>query len=208
MTEVQKTIVANANPLVDTKTFEFRFKKDKLGNKRANVKCEAVPVPSAEGLVEILTKGGKELELLLEVAADTVRSVLADIVGSNEDFDPAKFDFSAVLWEKVANMPKEDRRSSAIATEIWEGFVADYIAYMPGATAKTLEQVTLATEIYVKKMAPIKSNKTLLGKLKEQIALYSNSPNAEQFQEVIELLVRRTDNYLTANEAVILEENL
>jgi hypothetical protein len=206
MTET--AITANADKNVTGKEMIFRFKKDKLGNKRANVKCDNVPVPSVDGLITIFEKGGKELELLLEVASDTVRSVLADIVGSTPDFDPEKFDFSAVSWEKIANMPKEDRRSSSIATEVWEGFVADYIAVMPGLTKKPVEAVTLATEIYVKKMTPVRSNKNALKKLEGQLALYAETANAENFSEILELLTRRITNYLSVDDPVILAENL
>jgi hypothetical protein len=200
-------IVANVDPTIDTKEMVFRFKKDKLGNKRANVKFDRVPVPSAEGFVEILKAGGKQFELLQDAAADTIRSVLADFV-SDENFDASKFDLAKVSWEAIANMPKEDRRSSAIDPSIWEGFVADYIALMPGLTGKPLEAIQLATEIYVKKMVPVRSNKNALKKLEGQLALYSESANAENFQEVLELLTRRITNYLSVDDPVILADNL
>jgi hypothetical protein len=201
-------VTVNTNKFVDTKEMLFRFKKDKLGNKRPNVKCEAVPVPSVEGIVEIFKAGGKQLELLQEVIADTVRSVLSDFV-SEENFDPAKFDFKQISWEAIANMPKEDRRSSSIAKEVWEAFAADYIEIMPGVAGKTKEQVSLATEVYVKKMAPLKTQKGALGKLKDQLTLYTdNSQKAEEFQEIIELLTRRIDTYMKADDPTLLAANL
>jgi hypothetical protein len=205
---VTQEVVANANPLVQLKEFTFRFKKDKLGNKRANVKCESVPTPSAQGIVAILKAGGKQLELLEEICADTVRSVLSDFV-SDENFNPESFDFKQVSWEAIANMPKEDRRSSSIAKEVWEAFAADYIEIMPALTAKSLEQVTLATEIYVKKMAPIKTQKGALNKLKDQLTLYvDKSQKAEEFMEIIELLNRRIETYLKADDPQLLAQNL
>jgi hypothetical protein len=203
-----EAIVANSNPNVIPREMSFRFKKDKLGNKRANVKCESVPVPSAQGIVSILETGGKGLELLIEVCGDTVRGVLGEFVGEDASFNPETFDFNKVSWEAIANMPKEDRRSSAIPSDVWEGFVTDYLAVMPGLTGKSVEQVTLATEIFVKKMAPIKSRKGALGKLKEQLAMYAQTSKAEEFQEILDLLTRRTDAYLAADDPAVLEAAL
>jgi hypothetical protein len=168
-----QAVYVNANPNVDGKEFLFRFKKDKLGNKRANVKCENVPVPSAEGIVEILRAGGKQLELLQEVVSDTVRGVLADYV-SDENFAWEKFDVKQISWEAIANMPKE---------------------------GKTERQVTLASEVYIKKMAPLKTDKPTLEKLKGQLAIYAeNSQRAEEFQEILDLLLRRIDTYMRADD--------
>lgn len=201
-------IVANTDPNVSGKEMNFRFKKDEFGNKRANVKCENVPVPNAQGIIAILEAGGKQLELLIESCGDVVRSVLADYVGQDQKFDPATFDFSKVSWEAIANMPKEDRRSISIPTEVWEAFVKDYIATMPAISGKTAEQCELATQVYVKKMTPVKGNKVALGKLKEALALYTQQPKAEEFSDILELLTRRCENYLAAEDPAVLAENL
>ena len=208
MTEETKAVVANTNPNIIPKEMNFRFKKDDLGNKRANVKCENVPTPSAQGIIAILEAGGKQLDLLIEVAADTVRSVLSDYVGSDQAFDPEKFDYSKVSWEAIANMPKEDRRSVSIPEETWKAFVEDYIQVMPGVSGKSKEQCELATQVFVKKMLPVKGNKVALGKLKEVLAIYSQQPKAEEFSDIMELLIRRCDNYLAAEDPAVLAENL
>lgn len=204
MTEV----IANTDQNVIPREFLFRFNKDKLGNRRNTVKCESVPTPSAQGIIKILETGGKQLDLLLEVCANTVRSTLSEFVGEDEAFDPNNFDYSKISWEAIANMSKEDRRSSSIPSEVWEAFVNDYISVMPGLTGKSVEQITLATEIFVKKMAPIKSRKLALGKLKEQLALYSQTPRAEEFSDILELLTRRTNTYLEADDPATLEAAL
>lgn len=202
-------VVANSNPAIDRKEFTFRFKKDKLGNKRANVKCENVPVVSAEGVIEILRAGGKELEVLLEVVSDYTRSILAEFV-SDEVFNQDTFEYDKKLaWKTIANMPKEDRRSSAIDKEIWEGFTSDYIEIMPALTGKTKDQVTLATEVYVKKLVPLKSDKKTLAKLKDQLTIYADSSKkAEDYQEVLELLTRRIQTYMEADDPAVLAANL
>lgn len=201
-------IVANVDENISFKEMNFRFKKDEFGNKRANVKCDKVPVPSVNGLISVIQKGGKELDLVLDSMADVIRSVLADKVGEDQKFDPETFDYKAVSWEAIANMPKEDRRSVSIPTETWEAFVKDYIEVMPGISGKTKEQCELATQVYVKKMLPVKGNKNALTKLKEVLALYSQQPKAEEFGDIMELLIRRCDNYLAAEDPAVLAENL
>jgi len=198
-------IVVNANPLVDTQTFTFRFKKDKLGNKRQTVELK-LPVPSVEGIVDILKAGGKQLELLQDALYATVKSVAAVIVGADEKISQETFPIAQVYWAAIANMPKAER--ATISPEQWEAFVTDYSAVMPSVAGKTPEQVGLACQIYVKKFVQIKTNKPLLKKQQEQLALYMDTPNAEQFQDVLELLLRRLDTYLNAEEPMILAENL
>ena len=207
MADEQTTTNGKENP--GFKEMLFRFKKDEFGNKRENVKCEAVPVPTADTVLEILQKEGKELELLLDVMADTVRSTLSDFVSEDQAFDPKKFDYSKVSWKAISEISREDRRSISIPEETWKAFAKDYIEIMPGVTGKTLEMVTTATEVYLKKMTPLKSRKPALEKLKEQLAIYvSNSQNAEQFQEILELLTRRISTYLAADDPALLEANL
>lgn len=198
-------ITANVNNLIDTQTFTFRFKKDKLGNKRPAVELR-LPVPSVEGIVEILKAGGKQLELLQDAIYATVKSVAGDIVSSDEKITQETFPIASLYWEAIANMPKAER--ATISAEQWEAFTTDYTAVMPSVAGKTPDQVGLACQIYVKKFVQIKTNKPLLKKLQEQLALYMETPNAEQFQDVLELLLRRLDTYLSAEEPVILAENL
>lgn len=198
-------ITVNSNNLVDMQAFTFRFKKDKLGNKRQTVELK-LPVPSVEGIVEILKAGGKQLELLQDAIYATVKSVAGDIVSDNEKINQENFPVAQIYWDAIANTPRAER--ATISAEQWEAFVADYTNVMPSVAGKTAEQVGLACQIYVKKFVQIKTNKPLLKKLQEQLALYLETPNAEQFQDVLELLLRRLDTYISAEEPMILAENL
>lgn len=187
--------------------FKYRFKKDKLGNQRATVVMQA-PVPSAEGIVKMLQEGdAKQFDLVQESLYNTVRDVLGGFV-SEDGFDAEKFDITKLFWAAIASMPKEDRRSSTIPEELWTGFVADYCAVMPSVSGKTADQVKNATEVFVKKMAPVKTNKKLTEKLKEQLALYSAQPSAEAYSDILDLLVRRCDTYLAADDMKSVLENL
>lgn len=204
MTEV----TANFDKTVDVKDFSFHFKKDKLGNKRPSVELK-LPVPSVEGIVAILEKGGKELELLQDAMYDVIRSQAAAIVSDDEKASQANFDISKTLWAAIANMPKADRRSSSIDTAVWEAFAKDYIEVMPGVTGKSAEAVTNATVVYLKKFSIVKTNKDVLGKLKDQLGLYlEHSKNADQFAEILDLLVSKADSYLSANDVELLVSNL
>lgn len=204
MTEIQ----ANYDKNVDTKDFTFHFKKDKLGNKRASVELK-LPVPSVEGIVSILEKGGKELELLQDAIYDVIRGQAASIVSDDEKISQATFPLDKVTWEAIANMPKADRRSSNIDAAVWEAFAKDYIDTMPAVTNKSVEAVTNATVVYLKKFSIVKTNKEVISKLKDQLALYvEHSKNAEQFAEIIELLAAKADSYLNANDVELLVQNL
>lgn len=202
------TITANFDKTVDTKDFAFHFKKDKLGNKRPSVELK-LPVPSVEGIVGIIEKGGKVLEMLQEAMYDVIRSQAASIVSDDEKSSQATFDVSKVTWDYIANMPKADRRSSSIDSAVWEAFAKDYIEVMPAVTTKSVEAVTNATVVYLKKFSIVKTNKDVLSKLKDQLGLYmEHSKNADQFSEILELLISKADSYLGANDVELLVSNL
>jgi hypothetical protein len=202
------TIQANHDTTVDSKDFTFHFKKDKLGNKRPSVELK-LPVPSVEGIVAILEKGGKELELLQDAIYDVIRSQAAAIVSDDEKVTQTTFPSANVLWSFIANMPKADRRSSSIDPAVWEAFAKDYIEVMPAITNKSVEAVTNATVVYLKKFAIVKTNKDVLAKLKDQLSLYlEHSKNAEQFAEILDLLTSKADAYLGANDVEMLVSNL
>ena len=210
MSETTQTAAINANfdKTVDAKEFNFRFKKDKLGNQRSPVKL-TVGVPSVEGIIAILEKGGKELELLQDALYDVLQGVLRGYVADNEDAAQDKIDLTKFTWEAIANQPREDRRSATISEEQWAGFAADYAAIMPGVSGKTTQQVGNAVEVYLKKLTQVKTNKPVLKALEVQLGLYlDNSPNAANFEDVLEFLTRRLENYLKADDVEALISNL
>ncbi len=206
---MSEVIVANVDKTVTQAEMVFRFKKDKLGAKRADVKLN-VGVPSVDGIVDILSRGdAKEVQLLLDACYDVVRSAAAGIIGDDENVTADNFPYDKITWAAIAAQPKEDRRSSSISEEAWNAFSASYISYMPGVTGKSAEAVTNATLVYRKKFAPWKSDKETLGLLKQQLALYiEGCPEAEQHQEILDVLLRRVDMYLKADDLVALVANL
>jgi hypothetical protein len=102
-------------------------------------------------------------------------------------------------------MPDSEKRGRGIAKEIWEEFAADYLAVMPGITGKTAEQIGLAAKLLLNKFQQVKSNKPVIQKLKEQLAIYTNgSPNAETYFDCVKFLDEKADSLLQANEAAML----
>lgn len=210
-TAKEQQIKANFDNKVDLKPVRFRFRKitDKesgVETQRPAVELPNVPVPSVEGLIAIIEKGGNGLQLLLEAAGDIVINRARELVDEKEDITPDTFPLDQLAWEVIANLPKAERRGNGISKEVWEDFTKDYLAIMPGVTGKNAEALGLATKIYANKFASVKTNKPVLGKLKEQLGLYiSNTPNAEQFAECVDFLVTKATNLLNVDEAALLE---
>jgi hypothetical protein len=191
----------------ELKDAKFRFKKDKLGNQRPTVELKiAVPTFPA-GIAEIAEKGGKGLELLMEVIYDTVRGAVAGYVGDNENAAQDNIPWDKFTWDAIANAPRAERRT--ISDEVWEAFAKDYIEVMPSVTGKSVEAVTNATVVFLKKFTIVKTNKPVISKLKDQLGLYmEHSKNAEQFAEVLEMLISKADALLAANDVELLVQNL
>lgn len=208
--ELHRSITANFNNLVDTKDYKFHFKKVKdeatgLESRRPTVEL-VLPVPSVEGIIKILEAGGKQLELLQDAVAEVIQDRAREIVNDKEDITQDNFPMDELSWEKIANLPKAERRGGGISKEVWEEFSADYITVMPAVTKKTAEQVGNAAKILLNKFNAVKTNKPVLKLLKDQLGLYvTNSPNAETYQECVEFLTKKADALLSVDEAKLLE---
>lgn len=197
-------VIPNFDNKVDVKEFKFHYKKDELGNKRETTELK-LPVPSVEGVVAILEDGGKGLDLLLSVIGDAVAGQARAILNENPAMTAAQFPTEQCVWDFIANMPEAEKRGRGIAKEVWEEFAVDYLAIMPGITGKTEEQVSLAAKLFLNKFQSVKSNKPVLKKLKEQLAVYTNgSPNAENFVDCVKFLDEKADTLLIADEAAML----
>jgi hypothetical protein len=209
-TEGQTTDVqANFDNKVDVKDFKFHFKKvtDKesgIETKRPTVELK-LPIPSVEGIIAILEAGGKQLELLLtaveNIVVDQARSMLSD----NEAMAEHDFPMDQCTWDAIANMPEAEKRGRGIPKEVWADFVADYIAVMPAITGKSVESVSLAAKLFAGKYQAIKTNKPVIRKLKDQLAIYfNNSSQAEQFVDCVKFLDEKADTLLSADDTATL----
>lgn len=221
-TTVNASFPANVQPTV----LKYRFKKDDVGNQRPAVEINA-QVLSLNGVKEILELdttpkddseeekarvafNKNQQELLLEAATQYVyRSVIGDWVAADDSNTAEKFDQSKFTWAVIANMPKEDRRSSSIPKEVWEAFAKDYAQVMATVGNRTPEQLQAAISVYQKKFSIIKTNKPAITFLKNQLALYiEHTKQGDNFIEVIELLVRKAKDLLEDKVAEDLVGNL
>ena len=194
-------------PAFSLTEMKFRFKKDKMGNQRPTVELKNVPVPNENYVITILEKGGKELKLLLEVMAGTVRSAAAAIVSDDEKITPDNFPMEKVSWEAIANQERAER--ATIAAETWEAFAKEYLEIMPALTGKTPDQLGNAIQVYLKKFAIVKTNKPVLSKLRDQLTIFvENTKNGEDFADIIELLQGKLELYLNSNDVELLVANL
>jgi len=202
-------IKANFNNQVDIKETKFHFRKvtdpeTKIETKRATVELP-LPVLSVEGIIAVLEKGGKELELLQEAVASVIIEVAREYVNDHLEVNAHNFPYDLLSWERIANLPQADRRGNGIAKEVWEDFAADYIAVMPAVSNKSKESVELAAKVFLSKFANCKTNKPVLGLLKDQLALYiTNTPNGEQFAACVQFLDTKLETLLNTDETNLL----
>lgn len=209
-------IVAAHNPLVDTVEFNFGFRKQKndetgVETKRPNVELK-VQVPSVEGIVDILTRGGKELELLQTAVRDQFDQYIKSILSDDDSLTSENFPIDSITWAAIANQPESERKGRGIAKEIWEDFIKSYLDHMPALTGRTLEQVKRQASILAAKLNPLKNHEKkedILPKFKEQLTIYlNNAPEAETYAGCVEFLLKKADSLLNAEKESNLEANL
>ena len=209
-------IKANFNNLVDVAETAFHFRKvvnevkqpdgtvSKIETKRATVNIP-IPAPSVEGLIEIIQAGGKGLELLMEAARDKVLEQAREYVNETLTVTEANFPYDMLAWEKIANLPKAERRGGGIPKELWEEFQADYVEIMPGLTGKPAANVENAAKVFVSKFANAKTNKPVLKVLNDQLGIYiNNTTKGEQLLPVIDWLSSKMETLINTDETNLL----
>lgn len=209
-------IKANFNNLVDVKETNFFFRKVKntvknpdgtesvVETKRPTVTIP-LPIPSVEGIIEIMQAGGKQLDLLLEAVAAVVIEQAREKVNENESVNAENFPYADLSWEKIANLPKAERRGGGISKELWDDFAEDYVEIMPGLTGKKKEAVEMAAKVFTSKFAGATTNKPVLKLLEGQLALYAaNTTKGEQVLPCIEFLQNKLEKLLNTDETNLL----
>ena len=202
-------VQANFDNTVDKVAVKFNFRKVKdestgLETKRPSVEIE-LPLLSVEGIIAAFQAGGKQLDLIVEAVRDVQIARARELVNEKEDINAENFPYAELNWEVIANLTKAERRGGGIPKETREEFANDYIAVMPSATGKSLDQITNASKILLNKFQAVKTNKPVLKLLKDQIGIYANtSPNAEQYSDCISFLVEKADTFLNLDEAALL----
>ena len=186
-------------------TFNFRTTEDADGNKYKRPSLTLpVPLLTAEGIVEILEAGGKQLELLLDAAEDVITKHVRAIISEDENISCLTFPYAKVSWEAIANMPRE-RRGGGIPKEHWEAFGRDYLEVMPGITGKDADKVNNAKKLLLNKFSSVKTNKKVIQVLLDQLAVYAdNAPNAAEYADCIAFLNEKGNTLLNSSEEELL----
>lgn len=214
--EPQHVINAKHNPNVDVKdvTYTFRKQKDEatgLEKKRPNIEMKLL-VPSIEGLVEIFNNGGKPLELLQEVVAQTIIDQAREVLANDETLTADNFPYDSVTWDAIANQPDAERKGRGIPKEVWEEFGKSYLAVMPGITGKTEENIKRQLALIMAKFAPLKyheSRESILKNFAQMLTVYiSTAKDAENFTQVIDFLNKKIQSMLEVKDEKNIEDAL
>ena len=182
-------------------SFFFRTKKQKneLGEevevKRPTVKLN-VPVITIDGLVALLNEGnGTKIAGLLSVLEDVIYKQAKEQVDEDEAITQEKLDVVKLTLDYILSLPPSSRSSNAPTDEQWKLFEADYPATMaPVQPERTIEQINLARDLFLKKLSPVKDKPEMLKVLKGYIALwFTNSKQQEELSTVFEYISQRAD---------------
>ena len=184
---------------------KFFFKKDKLGNKRADVELQ-IPHATPALIVDIFNKGGKPLDLLLDVVNDVFYQHTKMQI--NDESKPVntqeELNMGALDWFVIAALPPAERKGSGISAETWEAFAVDYVSVMNGRIEKTAEQIATACALFLKRLAPVKWRKPYLRALKTYLDMwYANTQEAESFTDLYKFLDGKITEYLVLDPATV-----
>lgn len=214
MSEHTASTISNVNPLLTVdREAKFSFKKqkiqDELGQevKRPMVSLQ-IPVPTFDGLITALSTDDKVKQFVLDLVEsaiiDQARQQVSDEekpVNRQEELDVSKLDLTF-----VANIPKAERTGGGIAKEVWEEFESNYIEVMVANTEKGVDRVSKAAKLLVAKFTPVRTDKTVVKFLREQLAFwYSKTPAQEEFADVFKFLDEKAGTLLNRDSAELLQ---
>jgi len=209
MAGIKEHIKVNFDFAVAVKPVTFNFKKSKdkdtgIETIRKPVDL-AIPYPTVEGIVAILEGGGKPLELLLEVMEGAVNAQARELLYDGLDLTAATFPVDKLSWDFISNIPKVQRRGGGIPKDTWDAFAEDYLAVMPDATGKTIEQCTAMAKILSAKLTPVRTNKPVLQLVVQQLSIWAEkSENASEFEECLNFLLAKVDTFLNVSDSDLL----
>lgn len=197
---------------MEDELFSFRKKKDEVTGeevKRDSFKLK-LPIPTIDGIVEALGNpeyGAKVAELIVSLVRDEVKTQARGQV--DDETKPVstqeELDLSKLTLEYIAALPPKERGGQKIPEEAWTAFRQDYLAIMPGVMGKDASVVENGLKLFEKKFNPCKTDKKVLGRLKEFLNLYVTHTKSEDVVPVVEYLTERVDTLLSAEAPNLLE---
>lgn len=208
----------NVDPNVTTKEIKFGFKtiEDKetgTKTKRPTVETK-LSIPNVNGIIDMLQKGGKSLELLLYAVENTITDAVKDYLKNDSGKTTTEnFPYAEFTWDAIANQPESERKGRGIAKETWEEFVTSYINIMPGLTGMEKKHIERQAAMYAQKLNPLVNHEQkdkILPKLKEQLTIYLNGAGAEaeQYVDCVKFLLDKADKILNSDKESNLGANL
>ena len=206
------TIVeANVNYLRKEMSFFFRTKEEKnqLGetvkSKRPTVKLN-IPVITLDGVINLINEGnGTKIAGLLSVLEDVIYKQAQEQVDANEAIDQEKLDLTKLTLDYILTLPPSSRSSNAPSAEQWKAFELDYPAVMAAVQPdRTTEQISLARDLFLKKLTPVKDKPQMIKVLQDYIALwFTNSKQQEELTTVFEYINNRAEALLATPAKVL-----
>lgn len=180
------------------KQFKFNFKSRKITDesgkeigktkKQESVTCD-LPVPEAQELIDMLSAGGKESELILSSVSELIynqaRDQFDDVIESfgaddSKTVSAAHLDYNKLNLDYIASIPPARRGATALTEEEWTAFFDDYLSVMVAATGKAEARIKNQINLF-KAPQKAKANKEVLGLLVDQLDIYmSSSANIEE----------------------------
>lgn len=204
--EIKPALPPSPIPGTVLKSKKFFFKKNELGEKRANVEI-ALPYPT-EDAVKAMFADEKQKAVLLDLVAGLIDAHAKEQVGDEKNpvNKQEELDWNKLTLQYIANIPPSERRGGGISKETWETFFSDYLEIMPAATGKKKDNVENAAKIFVARLQPVKTQKKILAFLEGQLALwFTNSQQQEELGEVYEFLSDKIKTLLAADEGALLQ---
>jgi hypothetical protein len=198
-----------------TKSFKFNFKKRTVKDENGQVIGEvakkptievALPVLSAQGVIDVLAAGGKEAEVILEAvnfifyqaARQQFDDVIENLANPDDEVKSSDLNFDKLQLSYLANLPPATRGGAAISEDEWNYFFQDYMAVMVAATGK--EERRIANQIeHFKKPNRCKANQAVLEVLVDQLSIYiTKSANIEDTAQAAERLMGKFQGWIDA----------
>ena len=192
-------------------SFFFRTKEEKnqLGetvkSKRPTVKLN-IPVITLDGVINLINEGnGTKIAGLLSVLEDVIYKQAKEQVDENEAIDQEKLDLTKLTLDYILTLPPSSRSSNAPSEEQWKAFELDYPAVMATVQPdRTTEQISLARDLFLKKLTPVKDKPQMIKVLQDYIALwFTNSKQQEELTTVFEYINNRAEALLATPAKVL-----
>lgn len=202
--QANTTEQTEANTQVKQVQFHFRV-NPQTKQKRPSMTLP-ITLPTETGLAEIYNAGGRSLQKVLAVIEDAIIGHVRDILTDKPELTQATFPTEQANWESYVAVPDTERAIRGISKEVWEAFKADYMAVMPGLTGKKPETIALGAKAMIdNRFSAVKTDKKAIGILQNYLAIYMQSPNAENFLECVSTLDEKATTLLAADTSNLAE---